>query len=88
MVQTKEGGKTLRRTMIRKHGSEEAWKDYLRVIGGKGGSKRGDKGFALMDKDKVRAAGALGGKISRRGKKQHTVSELETKVEEETNGIR
>ena len=40
MVMTKRGGNTLRRTMIAKHGSETAWKEYMRSIASKGEKKR------------------------------------------------
>lgn len=40
--------------------------DFYREIGRRGGLAKGPKGFAVMEKDKVRAAGRKGGKISRR----------------------
>lgn len=32
-----ERGKKIKATMIAKHGSEEAWKEYMRTIASKGG---------------------------------------------------
>ena len=74
MVQTKAGGKKYRETMIRKYGSEEAWKDYLRTIGSRGGANGNTGGFASskIGKDgltgRMRAvlAGAIGGKKSKK----------------------
>lgn len=85
MVQHKEGGKTLRKSMIRKYGSEKAWKEHLATIGSKGGSKKGDKGFRLWDKEKLRAAGRKGGKMSRLP--QRKLTELEEKIKGEADGI-
>jgi len=69
MSQTKEGGKRTRETMIKRYGSEEAWKEHMRRIGSEGGKVRNDnKGFGGMDKEKVREAGRKGGSISKRGK--------------------
>ena len=69
MVQTKKGGETLRQTNIEKYGSYEAYREHMRSMASKGGSKTGiAKGFAL-DKDRARRCGALGGRISRRTKK-------------------
>lgn len=69
MAGTKEGAKKVRETMIKKYGSEEAWKEHMRGIGSAGGKKKNpEKGFGSMDKEKVRAAGRLGGSISRRRK--------------------
>lgn len=67
MAQTKQGGQTLRDTMIRKHGSEEAWKAHLREIGSRGGKNGHTGGFASSRELAVRA-GRIGGKISKRGK--------------------
>lgn len=41
---------------------------FYQKIGKLGGSARVPKGFAVMDKEKVRQAGRLGGSASRRGK--------------------
>lgn len=69
MSQTIEGSKKTRATMIKKHGSEEAWKEHMRRIGSAGGKKKNpDKGFGSMDKEKVKAAGKLGGSRSKRTK--------------------
>jgi hypothetical protein len=37
MANNAKGGEKLRERMIEKHGSEEAWKDYMRTIASKGG---------------------------------------------------
>jgi len=60
------GGKKAAETNIRKYG-----KDFYRNIGYAGGKAIATKpkGFAAMPKEKVRAAGALGGTRSKRGKK-------------------
>lgn len=84
MVNTKEGGENMRQTMIRKHGSEAAWRLHMSRIGKIGGAKTtGAKGFALMDDEKRRAAGRKGGRISRRPEK---LNELQNKVKDEFNG--
>lgn len=81
MAGTREGGLRAYKKIIEKD------PDFYRRIGALGGKKKGDKGFAIMDKDKVRAAGSKGGKISRLPHRKN-MTELETKVEEEVNGIR
>lgn len=63
---------TLRKTMIKKYGSEQAWKDHMREIASKGGSvKRPNRGFAdgEIGRARARAVGKLGGRISRRKSK-------------------
>jgi len=72
MSQTKASGKTLRATMIKKHGTEEAWKEYMGSLGKKGGANGvgSNKGFAA-NPELARTAGALGGRISKR--KPHNV---------------
>lgn len=68
-MQTKAGGITLRNTMIKKLGSEEKWREFMRANGSIGGSvKSPKKGFGSMEKAKVREAGRKGGAISRRGR--------------------
>ena len=55
------------RTMVEKHGSEEAARAWYRSIGQRGGSvSNPNKGFASMDKEKIREAGRKGGSISKR----------------------
>ena len=58
------------KTMVNKHGSEEAARAWFRSIGSRGGSAptTKPKGFAA-NKDLAKSAGAVGGRISRRGKK-------------------
>ena len=73
MSQTKEGAKKLRKTMIAKYGSEEAWKEHMRNIGSKGGTETHKNGWLAQvnfaaDRDRARIAGAKGGRISKRGK--------------------
>lgn len=68
-MNTLEGGKKVRETMIKKHGSEEAWKAWMRSIASEGGKKKNpEKGFGSMDKAKVAELGRKGGTISKRGK--------------------
>ena len=62
MAQTFDGAKKAAGTNKSKYGS-----DYYAKIGSMGGKKKVPKGFAVMDKDKVREAGRKGGAISRRG---------------------
>ena len=65
MVQTKEGAKKAMEAIRAKYGE-----DFHKNIGSKGGKKGSAdgtiKGFALMTPEKRKAAGALGGKKSRR----------------------
>lgn len=60
-----------RATMEEKYGGPEKLHEKMREMGRKGGSKGAAdgavKGFAAMIPEKRRAAGAKGGKISRRG---------------------
>ncbi len=62
MAGTKEGGRKAAMTNKAKYGSS-----FYAMIGAKGGKKTGPKGFAL-NRELARAAGARGGKISRRGR--------------------
>lgn len=72
-----------RATMEEKYGGPEKLHEKMREMGSKGGSKgRADgaiKGFAAMTPEKRRAAGAKGGKISRRGPAKKTVEKKPTK---------
>ena len=64
MSGTKVGGMKAAQTNKLIHG-----KDFYKIIGKKGGSKTGIlKGFALMDKERIKECGHKGGSISRRGK--------------------
>ena len=66
MSGTKHGGLKCAETNKTLYGE-----DWYAQIGKKGGSKKGiRKGFALMDKEKLRAISIKGGSISRRGKKK------------------
>lgn len=61
--------------------------DFYKRIGKIGGSKTfGNKGFAVMDKDKLREAARKGGRISRLPhiKKMQA---LENKIREEIQGV-
>lgn len=60
---TKEGGAKVAATNKEKHGA-----DYYKKIGAMGGAKKVAKGFACMSPEKRSAAGAKGGRISRRTK--------------------
>ena len=66
MSGTREGGRKAAETNLKRHG-----KNFYAEIGRRGGSKGAAdgaiKGFAAMTQEKRRAAGAKGGKISRRG---------------------
>ncbi len=62
MAGTKAGGLKAAATNKSRHGS-----DFYASIGAKGGKKTGLKGFAV-NRDLARKAGAIGGRISRRGK--------------------
>ena len=62
MAGTKAGGTKAAATNKAKYGSA-----FYAMIGAKGGKKTGMKGFAL-NRELARAAGAKGGKISRRGR--------------------
>ena len=57
------------KTMIQKHGSEEAAREWFRKIGAKGGRTSRGGGFAA-NPELARIAGRKGGLKSRRGKKQ------------------
>jgi general stress protein YciG len=66
MAGTKAGGTKAAATNKAKYGSA-----FYAMIGAKGGKKTGMKGFAL-NRELARAAGAKGGKISRRGRVSRT----------------
>ena len=55
------------KTMVEKHGSEEAARAWFRSIGSKGGKASTTGGFAA-NPELARIAGSKGGKISRRNK--------------------
>ena len=69
MAGNKKSGESLRKTMIEKYGSEEAWKAVMRENGRKGGSVSTPTGGFAADKERARWAGAKAGKYSRRGHK-------------------
>ena len=59
-------------TMLEKHGSEEALKEWLRTLGSKGGAKSGTGGFWYSKMNGLNThveAGRKGGTISRKKKK-------------------
>lgn len=60
-MQTEKGRAEAVKTIYKKHG-----KDFFRKMGAKGGYAKVPKGFALSGK--ASEAGAIGGRISRRGK--------------------
>lgn len=62
MAGNKTGGAKLRATMIKKFGSEEAWMDYIKERGRKGGSAKVSKGFG-KNPDLAREAGRRGGLV-------------------------
>lgn len=49
-------------SMIKKHGSEEAVREYMRQNGRKGGKAKVKKGFASMDRDTLKEVASNGGK--------------------------
>lgn len=55
------------KTMVEKHGSEEAARNWFRSIGAIGGRNGNTGGFAA-NRELAVIAGRKGGKISRRGK--------------------
>ena len=55
-------------TIIKKHGSEEAAREWFSTIG-KIGGKNGTTGGFAADKNRARTAGAAGGKYGRKGYK-------------------
>ncbi len=69
MAGTVKGGIKLRETMIKKHGSEAAWKEWLRENASRGG-KNGHTGGFAANRERARWAGAKGGRISRRKPKK------------------
>ena len=62
------------KTMVAKHGSEEAARAWFRSIGQKGG-KAGNTGGFAANRELARIAGRKGGLISRKTKKVPKVSE-------------
>jgi general stress protein YciG len=87
MAGTYTGGKSAAQTNKRKYGE-----DFYRRIGSYGGqSGKVDgtiKGFALMDREKVREAGRRGGSISRRGPKlPDPKPSLKSKIRSFLNGV-
>ena len=69
MAGTKAGGRRAAETNIRLHGE-----DFYRRIGAKGGKKGTTGGFGQGEEGRERARkyGALGGRISKRGKVKGT----------------
>ena len=63
-------GEKLRQTMIKKFGSEKAWKKAMQEQGRKGGmaERSGPTGFAAMSPERRKELGRRGG--LNRGKKQ------------------
>lgn len=63
-------------TMIRKHGSREAVKEFMQGIGSRGGRNGSTGGFAcelrgkdgLTGRERASRSGQIGGRISRRTK--------------------
>lgn len=54
----------MEQTYIKKFGSAEAYRQYLKDRGSKGGKVRGQKGFAL-NRELAREAGRRGGSVQR-----------------------
>ena len=57
------------KTMVEKHGGEEAAREWFRSIGRRGGSVKVPKGFAL-NPELAKTSGAKGGRISKRRSKE------------------
>lgn len=67
MAGTKEGALKGRETILKRHG-----KNFYKEIGAKGGkATTGNKGFALMDKDRLREISSKAGKRSAKAKKRY-----------------
>lgn len=66
MPQTPAGIIKYRQTMIRKYGSEKAWREFMQNIGARGGANGNTGGFAT-NKEFAAIAGSKGGTISKRG---------------------
>ncbi|MEI4745919.1 hypothetical protein [Rhodococcus erythropolis] len=69
MTGTKAGGKKWMQSMIEIHGSRQAVREHMREVGAKGGKAQVTKGFG-SNPELARIAGAKGGRISRRRKKE------------------
>jgi len=67
-MNTPSGGKTYIQTMIKIHGSHEAFRQHMREIASKGGRKGTTGGF-YANRELARRAGEKGGRISRRPKR-------------------
>lgn len=63
-----EASKRWKQTMLKKYGSEEALHKHLQEMGAKGGSHGVTGGFA-SNRALARIAGAMGGRVSKRGYK-------------------
>lgn len=63
----------MRQTMIKKFGSEEAWKKEMKRLGALGGRNGNTGGFGhpVIGQELARRAGAIGGRISRRTKRDN-----------------
>ena len=75
MAGTKTGGAKAASTNKKKHGA-----DFYARIGAMGGKKGRTGGFAA-NPELARIAGAKGGRISRRGKKAATITNIEVSQE-------
>lgn len=72
MANNAKGGEKLRARMIEKHGSEEAWKEYMRTIASKGGQNGTGHAYGHGKVDPV-ANGRKGGLAPRRRKSEVSV---------------
>lgn len=75
-MNTKAGGRKAANTNKERHGD-----DFYKRIGSIGGRKGHTGGF-FANRELARAAGAKGGKISRRGKAKKNISEVNHQIEE------
>jgi general stress protein YciG len=67
-MNTLAGGIKYKETMIKRYGSEEAWKERMRLLGSKGGHNSTGHTFAHGKLDPSEM-GKVGGRLSRRTKK-------------------
>jgi uncharacterized protein len=67
VAQTKEGAAKARIKMVSKYGSEEAYLKAMKERAARGG-RNGNTGGFKANPELARVAGAIGGRISRRGK--------------------
>lgn len=72
MAGTIKGAEEAQKSLLRRLGSKKAVREFYQEIGRKGGMAVHEppRGFAAMSREERSLAGAKGGRISRRTKKQ------------------